>query len=122
VEHQHPASLLQPHLIPEWKWDIILIDFIVGLPMSSRPHDAIMVTVDRLTKVAHFSPICASYNASTVARVFMEDIVSLHGIPRRIISDRDPVFTSALWTSLQHALGTQLNFSSAYHPKTDGQF
>ena len=51
----------------------------------------------------------------------MEDIVRLHGIPRRIIFDRDPVFTSALWTSLQHALGTQLNFSSAYHPQTDGQ-
>ena len=80
-----------------------------------------MVTVDRLTKVAHFSPVRSSYNASFVARIFMEDIIRLHGIPRRIISDRDPVFTSALWTSLQCALGTQLNFSSTYHPQTDGQ-
>ena len=60
AEHQHPAGLLQPHLIPEWKWDIISIDFIVGLPTSSRRHDAIMVTVDRLTKVAHFSPVRSS--------------------------------------------------------------
>lgn len=80
-----------------------------------------MVTVDRLTKVAHFSPVRSSYNASSVARIFMENIVRLHGIPCRIISSRDPVFTSALWTSLQHALGTQLNFSSVYHPQTDGQ-
>ena len=57
AEHQHPAGLLQPHLIPEWKWDIISIDFIVGLPTSSHRHDAIMVTVDCLTKVAHFSPV-----------------------------------------------------------------
>ena len=80
-----------------------------------------MVTVDKLSKVAHFSPMRASYTASSVARVFLEDIVRLHGIPRRIISDRDPVFTSALWTSLQHALGAQLNFSSAYHPEIDRQ-
>lgn len=65
-----------------------------------------MVTVDRLMKVAHFSPIHSSYNTSLVARVFIEDIVRLHGIPHHIISDRDPVFTSALYTSLHHAMGT----------------
>lgn len=121
AEHQHPAGLLQLHLVPEWKWDIISLDFIVGLPNSSRRHDVIMVTVDRLTKVAHFSPIRSSYTPSFIARVFMEDIVRLHGILRHIISDKVPVFPSALWTSLQHAMGTQLNFSSAYHPETDGQ-
>jgi hypothetical protein len=121
AEHHHPAGLLQPHLIPEWKWDTISMDFIVGLPVTYRRHDAIMVTVDKLTKVAHFSPMQSSYTATSVARVFMKDIVRLHGVPRKIISDRDPVFTSEFWTSLQHALGTQLNFSSAYHPETDGQ-
>ena len=80
-----------------------------------------MVIVDKLSKVAHFSPMRASYTASSVAHVFLEDIVRLHGIPRRIILDRDLVFTSALWTSLQHALGAHLNFSSAYLPETDGQ-
>ena len=80
-----------------------------------------MVLVDKLTKVAHFIPVRSSYNAAFVARVYMEQVVRLHGIPKKIISDRDPVFTSSLWRSLQRELGTQLNFSSAYHPETDGQ-
>ena len=81
------------------------MDFIVGLPMTICRHDAIMVTIDRLNKVVHFSPIRSSYTAASVANVFMRDIVRLHGIPRKIISDRDLVFTSAFWTSLQHKLG-----------------
>ncbi|KAH9289269.1 hypothetical protein KI387_033386, partial [Taxus chinensis] len=121
AEHSHPAGLLQPHDIPEWKWDVISMDFIVGLPMSSYRHDAIMVTVDKLTKVAHFSPTKVTYNAKAIAKVFMEDIVRLHGIPKTIINDRDTIYTSVFWTSFQAALGTQINFSSAYHPETDGQ-
>ncbi len=77
AEHQHPAGLLQPNLVPSWKWDIISMDFIVGLPMTLRRHDAIMVIVDRLTKVAHFAPIRSSYTAASVANVFMRDIVRL---------------------------------------------
>lgn len=121
VEHQHPAGLLYPHAIPEWKWDVILMDFIVGLPLTARQHDAIMVIVDKLTKVAHFSLMSSSYNVDSVARVFLHDIVQLHGVPKKIISDRDPVFTLAFWTALQQALGTQLNFSTTYHLETDGQ-
>ena len=120
AEHQHLVGLLQPHTIPKWKWDMIAIDFITVLPMSSWRHDCIMVTVDKLSKVAHFSPMRASYTASSVAHVFFEDIVHLHGIPRQIILDRDPVFTSTLWMSLQHALGAQLNFSSTYPLEIDG--
>ena len=96
------------------------MDFIVRLPMTAWRHDVIMVTVDRLTKVAHFTPIRSSYNVASMADFFMCDIVRLHGIPQKIISDRDPIFTSAFCTSLQHGLGAQLNFSSAYHPETDG--
>lgn len=106
AEHQHPIGLLQSHLVPGWKWDIISMDFIVGLPMSSRRHDAIMVIVDRLTKVAHFSSIKSSYIVAIVARVFLEGVVRLHGIPQWIISDSDPMFTSAFWKALQHDLGT----------------
>ena len=100
VEHQHPAGLLQPQTIPEWKWDTISIDVITGLPMSSWRHDCVMVRVDKLSKVAHFSPMRASYIASSIAHVFLEDVVHLHGTPHWIILDRDLVFTSALWTSL----------------------
>ena len=81
------------------------MDFIVGLPMTIHRHDAIMVTIDQLTKVAHFVPIRSSYTAASVASIFMRGIVRLHGIPQKIISDRDLVFTSAFWTSLQHDLG-----------------
>ena len=81
VEHQHLARLLQPNLIPSWKWDIISMDFIVGLPMTTRCHDAIIIIVDWLTKVAHFSSIRSSYTATSMANVFMHDIVRLHGIP-----------------------------------------
>lgn len=81
AKHQHPVGLLQPHLILEMKWEIISVYFIVGFPMTSRRHDAIIVTIDRLTKVAHFSPIRSYYTASLVARIFMEDIACLHGTP-----------------------------------------
>lgn len=81
------------------------MDFIVGFPMSSRHHDAIMVIAGRVAKVAHFLLIISSYTTKIVAHIYMEQIVRLHGIPRRIISDCDPMFTSVLWTSLQHDLG-----------------
>lgn len=87
---------------------MISMDLIVGLPIFLHRHDAIMVIVDKLSKVAHFSPIRSSYTITLVARIFMEDIVRPHGLPRRIISDQDRVFTFALWTSLQHILGAQL--------------
>ena len=80
-----------------------------------------MVTVEKLSKVAHFSPMRVSYATYFVAHVFLEDIVCLHGISHQIILDRDLVLTSTPWTSLQHALGTQLNFSLAYHPEANGQ-
>ena len=80
------------------------MDFIVGLPITSHHHDAIMVTVDQSTKVEHFSPIRSSYTITSMANVFMHDIMILHGIPQKIILDRDPIFTCTFWTLLQHDL------------------
>ena len=80
--------------------DVISIDFIVGLPMSSHHHDAIMVTVDTLTKVAHFSLVRTTFTALVVAQVFMQDIMRLHDIPCKIIFDRDSIFTSSFWRVL----------------------
>jgi transposase InsO family protein len=97
------------------------MDFIVGLPLTTRRHDSIFVVVDTLTKSAHFIPVRTTYQAPDIARVFISEIVRLHGVPKRIISDRGSVFTGRFWTSFQEALGTQLNFSTAYHPETDGQ-
>ena len=120
-EHRHPTGLLQPHEIPKSKWEVISMDFIVGLPMTSRRHDSIFVVVDTLTKSAHFIPVKTTYKAPEIARVFINEVMRLHGVPRKIISDRGAVFTGSFWTSFQEALGTQLNFSIAYHPETDGQ-
>jgi transposase InsO family protein len=76
------------------------------------------VIVDKLTKSAHFIPVRDTYDVTDVARVFIREVIHLHGIPKKIISDRDSRFTSRFWTSLQSALGTQLNLSTTYHPKT----
>ena len=77
--------------------------------------------VDKLTKSAHFIPVRDTYDVADVARVFISEIIRYHGVPKKIISDRDSRFTSRFWTCMQTALGTQLNLSTAYHPETDGQ-
>ncbi|KAA3484729.1 DNA/RNA polymerases superfamily protein [Gossypium australe] len=104
AEHQVPSGLLQPIMVLEWKWYQVTMDFETGLPLTPNKKDVVWVVVDRLTKSAHFKPI-----------------VRLHGVPLSIISDRDPRFTSRFWKKLQEALGTKLNFSTAFHPQTDGQ-
>ncbi len=121
AEHQRPVGLLQPLQIPQWKWDEIGIDFIVGLPCTRTGYDSIWVVVDRLTKSAHFIPVKTNYSSAVLAELYMSRIVCLHGVPKKIVSDRGTQFTSHFWQQLQEALGTHLNFSSAYHPQTDGQ-
>ena len=121
AEHQRPAGELQPIEISEWKWEQISMDFIVGLPKTTKGHDAIWVIVDRLTKSAHFLPIKITYSLEQLADLYVREIVRLHGIPISIISDRDSRFTSTFWRSVQRAMGTQLKFSTAFHPQTDGQ-
>ena len=121
AKHQKPAGLLQPLQVPQWKWDDICMDFIVGLPKSARGHDAIWVIVDILTKVAHFIPVRTTYRADQLAQLYMSRIVSLHGVPRSITPDRGSLFTSAFWLRLHQALGTVLKHSMAYHPQTDRQ-
>jgi len=121
AEHQVPSGLLQPISIPTWKWDRITMDFVTGLPLSREKHDAVWVIVDRLTKSAHFLPIRMDYSLDKLADLYIREIVRLHGVPSSIISDRDPRFTSKFWQKLQAALGTKLNYSTAFHPQTDGQ-
>ena len=117
AEHQRPAGTLRPIAIPEWKWDEIGMDFITGLPKSPRGHDAIWVIIDRLSKVAHFLPVRVDITAAKLADLYTSRIVVLHGVPKKIISDRGSLFTSKFWTSFQNAMGTHLNFSTAFHPK-----
>jgi hypothetical protein len=93
AKHRHPTGLLQPHAIPESKWEVISMDFIVGLPLTARRHDSIFLVVDTLMKSAHFIPMCTIYPAPDIVRVFISEIMRLHRIPKNIISDQGSVFT-----------------------------
>ncbi|KAD4385762.1 hypothetical protein E3N88_25931 [Mikania micrantha] len=104
-----------------WKWENISMDLITKLPRTANGKDSIWVIVDRLTKLAHFLPIRETYPVRKLARIYIDKIVSRHGIPLNIISDRDARFTARFWESLHQAFGTRLDLSTAYHPQTDGQ-
>nr|GFB47846.1 reverse transcriptase domain-containing protein [Tanacetum cinerariifolium] len=121
AECQKASGLLVQPKIPTWKWEKITMDFVMKLPKTSSEHDTIWVIVDRLTKSAHFIPIQETNSMETLTRLYIKEIVSQHGVPISIISNRDSHFTSRFWQSLQSALGTQLDMSTAYHPETDGQ-
>ncbi|KAM0070403.1 putative nucleotidyltransferase, Ribonuclease H [Helianthus debilis subsp. tardiflorus] len=121
VEYQKPAGLLQQPRIPQWKWEEISMDFVTGLPRSQRGNDTIWVIVDRLTKSAHFLAIKETDKISTLADIYLKEVVSRHGMPISIISDRDARFTSELWQAINKSFGSRLDMSTAYHPQTDGQ-
>jgi hypothetical protein len=119
--HRPPAGLLQPLPIPKWKWEVVTMDFITKLPRTNKQHDFIMVVVDKLTKAAHFIPVKLTHKAANIVDVYMKEIARLHGIPKTIVSDKDPKFTSKFWKGLFNGFGTNLNFSTTYHPKSNGQ-
>ena len=96
------------------------MDFITALSKVIGNFDSIFVVVDRLTKVAHLIPTRTTASASNITQLFVKEIVRLHGVLARIISDRDAKFTSKFWTIMFQSLGTLLNLSSSYHPKTNG--
>ncbi|KAJ9561559.1 hypothetical protein OSB04_006719 [Centaurea solstitialis] len=121
AEHQRPHGKLQPLDIPVWKWEHIRMDLITKLPRTPRSNDAIWVIVDRLTKSAHFIAIRESSSAEALADIYVKEIVARHGVPVTIISDRDVRFTSRFWGKFHEDLGTRLQFSTAFHPQTDGQ-
>ena len=94
VEHQKPVGLLQPLLIPEWKWDHITMDFVIGLPRTRSKKNGVWVIVDHLTKLAHFLAMKTTDPMNSLAKLYIQEVVRLHGIPLSIVSDRDPKFTS----------------------------
>jgi hypothetical protein len=97
------------------------MDFIVGLPHTQAGYDSIWVIVDRLTKVAHFVPVKTTYSSAKLAELYMSRIVCLHGVPKKIMLNRGSEFMSKFWEKLHESVDTKLNFSSAYHPQTEGQ-
>ena len=92
------------------------MDFVVGLPKTGSGNDSIWVIVDRLTKSAHFLPVKTTYTADRLVRIYIQEIVRLHGVPECIVSDWGSTFTSKFWKSFQDALGTNTDYCSAFHP------
>jgi hypothetical protein len=121
AERQRPAGLLQPLKILEWKWKEINMDFIVGLPKTQSGYDSIWVIVDCLSKVVHFIPVKPTYKGSKLAELYITRIVCLHGVPKKIVSDRGTQSTPKFWENLHESMDMKLNFNLVYHPQTDGQ-
>ena len=120
TEHLQPGGLLQPLEVPSSIWSDLAMDFIEALPKVNGK-SVIMTVVDHFSKAAHFIALAHPYTAVSVARAFFAEVVRLHGIPATIVSDRDPVFTSSFWRELFRLAGVKLQFTSAFHPQSDGQ-
>jgi hypothetical protein len=113
-------GLLHPLPIPQHSWSDISMDFIKGLPNSNR-YSVILVIVDRFTKYGRFIPVKHPFSAASIAQLFFDNVVKLHGVPKSIVCDRDKVFTSDFWEELFQLLKTDMKLTSAYHPQSDGQ-
>jgi hypothetical protein len=120
IEHQKSSGLLQPLPIPEWKWEEISMNFINGLRRTPKGNDSIWVIVDRLTKVVHI-PMRTKYGRDKLAKLYVDNILKLHGVPKSIVYDRGSQFVSMFWRSLHQALKTHLDYNSVYHPQSDRQ-
>ena len=119
VEYQKLGDMTQEINIPTWKWDSINTNFITGLPRTRRQHDSICVIVDRITKSSRFLEFRTT--VEDYDKLYINEIVMLHGVPLSIILDRGPQFTSHFWKSFQKGRGTQVNLSTTFHPQTDAQ-
>jgi hypothetical protein len=119
--HMKTAGPLQSLPIPAWKWEDISTDFIVGLPRTTKGYDSIWVIIDRLMKISHFLPVKTDHPVTVYAQLYIARILSLHGVPKTIVSDRGPQFVAKFWEELHNSLGTKLLHGSAYHLQTSGQ-
>jgi hypothetical protein len=119
--HMKTVGPLQSLPIPTWKWEDISMDFIVGLPRTTKGFDSIWFIIDRLTKITHFLPVKTDHPVAVYAQLYIARIISLHGVPKTIVLNRGTQFVSKFWEELHKSLGTKLLHSSAYHPQTSGQ-
>lgn len=116
-----PHGLLLPLPIAEVPWEHISMDFVMALPCTQQGNDAVFVVVDRFSKMVKFVPTTNTITAEGAARLFLDHVFKVFGMPKTIVSDRDPRFTGKFFMDLCKLLGIKQAFSSAYHPQTDGQ-
>ena len=119
--NQKPGGLLMPLQIPGRRWESVSVDLITQLPMTKSGNTQIVVFVGRLSKMVHFAAVLTAFTAYNMARLYLHNVIRLHGTQREIVSDRDSLFTSAFWEELTASLGTKLAMSTAFHPASDGQ-
>ena len=117
IEHQKPAGELQSLSIPEWKWEDISMDFVTGLPREKKGN---MGGRGSTNKICFVLPMKMTDSVDKLAKLYVNEVIRLHGVPISIILDRNPRSTSRLWPSLQQAMGTKLNLSTTFHPQMDG--
>ena len=117
---QAPNGLLFPHDVPSHNWEVISMDFVTAFP-DDNGFNSVFVVVDKLSKMAHFIPTSKDVTAVGTAWLFFNNVFRYHGLPTKIISDRDPKFTSNFWTELMKLVDVKLNLSTSHHPQTDGQ-
>lgn len=113
-------GLLQPLPVPTAAWQVVSLDFVEGLPRSANVN-CILVVIDSFTKYAHFLALSHPYTAASVAKLFLNQVYRLHGLPTALVSDRDKIFTSNFWNELFRFADVKLQMSSSYHPQSDGQ-
>ncbi len=114
------AGLLRPLPIPEGRWESVSMDFMVSLP-PSRGFDAIMMVVDRFSKMAHFIPTKDSDTTQETSRLFFTHVFKHHGLPKDIVSNQDPKFTSKFWRTLWKHMGSEFKMNTSFRPQTNGQ-
>jgi hypothetical protein len=121
TEHRCPTSFLHPFPILEWKWEVVTIDYITNMPRIVKQYDSIMVVVEKMNKATHFIPVKTTHKATNIADIYMREFFWLHGVPKEMVSERDPKFISNFWKGLFKGFGTNLNISTTYHPESNGK-
>jgi hypothetical protein len=121
ANYMKSGALLQPLSIPDWKWEYIIMDFIMGLPLTAHKFDSISVIVDRFTKSTHFIPVYTCYTAEKYTDIYIAHVLCLHGVPKTIVLNQGSHFVARFWEQLHASLETHLIHSSAYLPQMDGQ-
>ncbi|KAJ9530666.1 hypothetical protein QJQ45_014820 [Haematococcus lacustris] len=116
-----PGGLLRPLTVPGYRWEHVSMDLVTKLPTGTHGYDAICVIVDRLSKMVHFVPCKESMNAMAFARLFINNVFKLHGLPAEVLTDRGAHFNNKFWHAVKKLLGMKTNMSTAYRPQSDGQ-